>query len=135
MRTAIVEKAKEYLHTPFKHQGRLKGVGVDCIGLIICVYKDVGIFEGDFSSYSRQPHPPTLLKNIKNYFIEISEDELLPGDVILFEFVKGAPQHFALYMGGGYIIHSYSTSGGVVHHVLAESWRKHITKFLRFKEL
>ena len=32
MRDDIVAAAREYLDTPFVHQGRVKGVGIDCAG-------------------------------------------------------------------------------------------------------
>jgi len=31
----IIEKAREFIDTPYEHQGRLKGIGIDCCGLII----------------------------------------------------------------------------------------------------
>ena len=37
----VVREAKTWLGTPFHHQGRLKGVGVDCAGVIVCVAKEL----------------------------------------------------------------------------------------------
>jgi len=31
----IIEKAREFIDTPYEHQGRLKGIGIDCCGLIM----------------------------------------------------------------------------------------------------
>ena len=36
-RTDVVAAAREWLGTPFHHQARLRGVGVDCVGLVIGV--------------------------------------------------------------------------------------------------
>ncbi len=33
----VVRTARTWLGTPYHHQGRLKGVGVDCAGLLIGV--------------------------------------------------------------------------------------------------
>jgi len=33
----IIEKAREFIDTPYEHQGRLKGIGIDCCGLIMIV--------------------------------------------------------------------------------------------------
>src|SRR5262245_4461171 len=39
----IVEEARTWKGTRFQHQGRIKGVGVDCVGFIAEVAKAVGI--------------------------------------------------------------------------------------------
>ena len=35
MRDSIVAEARTWLDTPYLHQGRRKGHGVDCLGLVI----------------------------------------------------------------------------------------------------
>ena len=52
-RSAIVEKATEYINTPYVLQGRIKGVGVDCGGLIVCVARDLGLSKFDLDCYPR----------------------------------------------------------------------------------
>ena len=53
IRSRIVATAREYLLTPFHHQGRKKGVGIDCVGLIACVGHELGILDYDCTDYSR----------------------------------------------------------------------------------
>jgi cell wall-associated NlpC family hydrolase len=38
----IVAEAETWLNTPFRHQGRLKGQGVDCVGFISEVAREAG---------------------------------------------------------------------------------------------
>ena len=52
----IVDKSREYLNTPFHHQGRVKYHGVDCVGLIICTFRELGINIEDVQGYTNVPH-------------------------------------------------------------------------------
>lgn len=47
-RAAVVEEARSFLRTPYHHQGMVKGAGVDCLTLLILVYRKVGIVAFDF---------------------------------------------------------------------------------------
>ncbi len=39
----IVEKSREWIGTPFHEQGRQKGIGCDCVGLILGIAKEIGV--------------------------------------------------------------------------------------------
>jgi cell wall-associated NlpC family hydrolase len=43
-RAEIIAEARTWLKTPWRHQGRLKGIGCDCVGHIVCVPRALGIF-------------------------------------------------------------------------------------------
>jgi cell wall-associated NlpC family hydrolase len=49
----IIATARNYLGTPYHHLGRVKGIGIDCLGLIICVCRDLGLPYRDRPTYSR----------------------------------------------------------------------------------
>jgi hypothetical protein len=51
----ILAAARSWLGTPWRHQGRLKGVAVDCGGLIIGVGKELGLLDFDIRAYGRIP--------------------------------------------------------------------------------
>ncbi len=93
----LINTARTYLGTPFKHQGRLKGVGVDCIGLIMCVLKELGspIANLDETNYKRRPEGNYFLKKLQDNLTQISLNEASAGDIILFPF-KGNFQHGAI---------------------------------------
>ena len=55
-RIEIVEEVRSWIGTPFQHQGRLKNVGCDCIGLVVAINKKFGISDYDNFSYERSPH-------------------------------------------------------------------------------
>jgi len=129
----IVDTARGYLGTPFKHQGRLKGVGVDCIGLVMCVARDMGISHYENTKYGRIPQRDMLLKEAKKHMTLIDKSDLQPGDVLLFQFIPNTPQHFAIYAGDSYIIHSYEQFEKVIEHRMDGAWERRIVACFRLK--
>ena len=128
---SIVKKAREYIGTPFRHQGRLKGVGVDCAGLVICVAHDLKISDFDFRQYGRVPNAGTLQSMMQEQMDKIQLNEVKPGDVYLMKFDK-EPQHLAIVSDYG-IIHSYADAGQVVEHRLDSEWTSKIVAAFRYK--
>lgn len=119
----VVNKAREYLETPYVHQGRQKGVGIDCIGLAICACHELGLYDGDHDGYSMQPGPE-LRRMLRTLLIPTHEDA--PGIIIEMRWTAD-PQHVALRTDYG-IIHTFN--GGprkVVETGLNAQWRKRIT--------
>ena len=55
-RDQIVSQAREWIGTPYHHQARVRGAGVDCIGLLICVCRELGLVAPDFdvNGYARE---------------------------------------------------------------------------------
>lgn len=131
----IVAAAKTAIGTPFRHQGRMVGKGLDCAGLAIHCAQSAGISTYDENDYPRQPGGGRLeaafdkqpeLKRIK-----ISE--MMPGDILLMTF-EGQPQHVAIVSEIG-IIHAYEPIGRVVEHGLNKFWRSRIVRAYRFVEV
>lgn len=56
----VIAAARGWLDTPFHHQGRLKGVGVDCIGLVVGVARELGVGIYDEAELARQPREGRL---------------------------------------------------------------------------
>ena len=48
----VVAAARGYKGTPFRHQGRTR-FGLDCVGLIITVAKELNLMKCDFLGYSK----------------------------------------------------------------------------------
>lgn len=94
----IVEKAKEYLGVRFAHQGRSKK-GLDCVGLYICVLRDLGIEFEDVAAYGRKPSAKLLLETIRKVCNEVSLDNLQAGDLLLMKYGSQEPLHTAIYAG------------------------------------
>jgi len=134
----IVDKAREYVGTPFHHQGRLKGVGVDCVGLIICVSKELGLGleKYDNTNYSRSPSSTALFDVIaKTNLVELPSLDIQLGDILVF-FLNPrtrAPQHIAFFSDIG-MIHTYEKAKKVSEHSFTKKWRESLLTVFRFPQ-
>ncbi len=129
----IVATARGALGTPFRHQARVLGLGLDCAGLLVHVCQELGLPVEDVQGYGRNPWNGLLEQAIRRqpFLREVSRQALQPGDVLLMRFSQ-APQHVAIATDAG-IIHAYEHSGAVVEHRLADVWRARITHVFRFE--
>lgn len=142
-RSDVVAAARSYLNTPFHHQGRVKGTGVDCIGMIVGAARECGIEIHDRTDYPRQPVPSDLLRGFRDNFVPLASLEFLPADLLVFWIIDPAtlppeklaetPQHVALATDRG-VIHSWN--GGarkVVEHGLTQGWRTRLHSVWRLR--
>ena len=51
----MIASARACIGTPFHHQGRAIGIGLDCIGLIVVALTAAGFSVRDRSDYGRRP--------------------------------------------------------------------------------
>lgn len=136
----IVETARSYLGTPFHHQARLKGVGVDCVGLVICVARELGYIphDWDVKGYGRIPDGLQLSHHLNERMTRIEKIDLMPGDVVLVAFTKH-PQHIGIvgdYVHGGLsMIHADGQRGKVLETRLLFTNTMRFVAAYRFPEL
>jgi cell wall-associated NlpC family hydrolase len=86
-RARIVAEARTWLRTPYHHMAELKGVGVDCGKLVLCILSNAGAIDhADFGSYSKDwmvaRENPFLEDLFRAHFIIVDAPE--PGDAMLF---------------------------------------------------
>lgn len=131
----IIAAARACVGTPFRHQGRLPGVGLDCAGLGIIAAKAVGIEIKDFSGYPAHPFDGMLKKMFDEqaYLQQIGIHDAAPGDVLLMR-INAAPQHVAILAENGYMIHAWQNIGKVAEHKIDEIWQRKIVAVYRFVE-
>lgn len=136
----IVAVAREYIGTPWHHAGRLKGVGVDCVGLLACVLKDLGEPVEDELSYTRQDEFTRMMAALNRHGRKLRKRERhVAGDVLVF---RNAPlsaaipmyNHCGIYTGpeDDTVIHAWSTPsvGKVVETPMdAHWWRWKVAAF------
>ncbi len=142
-RTEIQAKAREYVGTPFQHQGRMKGVALDCVGLILSVAEDLGIKDTrgvpilriDYREYGPQPEGLLVLECCRDRLVAKGMGDLKPGDIICTS-VPEMPTHTAIIVardGMFYMVHAYE--GGTrkcVEHILDMKWRRRIVAAFEF---
>ena len=134
-RLEICKELMSYIGTPYHHQARLPGVGLDCAGVPVCIAKKFDLHNGvveDMFGYSRIPDGTSLMETLrKGTAKEKSLNELKIADIILFKFLNN-PQHLGIYMPDNKIIHSYSVIGKVVLHNFDEKWKNRVVSVFEF---
>lgn len=121
----IVAEARTWIGTPWRHQGRLKGVGTDCLGLVGGIAVNLGLFPSEtwttdpvFAGYGRIPMSDRLLDGCGRYLDSVPKANVRLGDILLMSFSKAErPQHFAVVSRLEprlYIIHAYAQHRKVV---------------------
>jgi cell wall-associated NlpC family hydrolase len=127
-----LNKARSYLGTPFKHQGRSKN-GMDCIGIIIVPLNDIGFFNYENKNYRKYGLGGEIIEVLSKHCYEVKKPfKYQAGDILLFS--KGSSQHLAIYTDKDTIIHAHNFVGKVVEHSLTKDWEQNISKVFRYKE-
>lgn len=125
----FVAAAREMLGAPYHHQGRLPGIGLDCIGLLACSAKKVGIWFDDVKDYPKFPDG-TLEARILPYMRKRGVGEAWEeGDILSFAIsTSNRPHHLAILtqVCPARIIHTHSGIGKVVEHNLDNRWRERV---------
>jgi cell wall-associated NlpC family hydrolase len=99
----VLGEAEEYIGTPYKWGGSTPSEGFDCSGYVRYVYAQEGV---------RLPRTSREQARAgKAVTARISA--LRAGDLMLFAESRKPISHVAIYAGGGRIIHSSSSGGGV----------------------
>lgn len=133
--SAVVEAAREWLGTPYRHQASVKGQGADCLGLVRGVWREVVGREPEIlppysPDWAEVGGDETLLHAARRWLVEIEAAAALPGDVLLFRMSPGAPiKHCAILSVDGSpeprIIHAY-WSRAVVESWMGPWWRSRL---------
>ena len=116
--------ARELIGTPFQHQGRKRGVGIDCAGVPIYVLNRLNLADLDVSNYPRLPNG-RMIEKIEKYCQKIS---LQSGALVVYR-ISAQPQHVGIvseYMGGLGLIHAWDVAQEVVEHRLPEEWNSRL---------
>lgn len=111
-REAFVAEARDWLGTPFQHQGRLKGVACDCIGLVIGTAQALGLSDFDMRDYGRRPDG-RLRPLMEAHLTLVPLMEAQAGDVLLFQW-NNCPLHVAILTSETSLIHAYLPNRKVI---------------------
>lgn len=135
----FVDQAREWIGTPYLHQGSVKGVGCDCLGLLRGVWRAnlgheperVPAYTRDWSEATGDEH----LWQAANRWLAPAGPEVAEGDVLLFRMRSGSvAKHLgiaAAVQGGLSFIHAYD-GHGVVESPLTDPWARRIVARFSF---
>ena len=112
-RADIVEAARSWIGTPYRHQASCKGVGADCLGLVRGVWREI---YGD-EPEAMPPYTPdwaergageTLRDAALRHLTVIPKSEARAGDLLLFRISEQASaKHAGLLAAPERLIHAY----------------------------
>lgn len=127
----LIAAARACLGTPFRHQGRLPGRGLDCVGLVVHAARAAGIELIDTPAYGRSPCRNMLQAALDAQPALVHVTDRQPGDLLLMRFA-GEPQHLALLTADNTIVHAYASIENVCEQRLAQVWAARIVRVYRF---
>jgi NlpC/P60 family putative phage cell wall peptidase len=136
----VVEAARSWIGTPYRHQASCKGAGADCLGLIRGVWREVQGAEPEvIPAYTMDWSEPqgneSLWMAALRYFEPKGLTEDAPGNLLLFRMRDEAvAKHLGLMANIGAeasFIHAYS-GHSVVESPLSLPWRRRIVAQFAF---
>jgi NlpC/P60 family putative phage cell wall peptidase len=143
-RLAVIEEAKTWVGTPFRHQARVKGVGVDCAQLVIAVGESCGLLAVDpaawrrFAGYGRAPNPKRMEEALRSFMVPIPPSRARLGDVAWLEWRRELPMHLAILSRHGEratLIHALSEVGKACEHGFVAEWPERVVSWWRYPGL
>lgn len=133
----LIENARSWIGTPYKHQQKVKGAGCDCLGLLRGVYEEVT----GLKSESPPPYTPSwgeaqgqelMLAAAHKYLVPC--DEITEGGVLVFRMKKGAvAKHCGIVTQKDAMVHAHIRRG-VVEEQLGHYWNRRIAGIFKFPE-
>lgn len=139
---AVVEAARAWIGTPYRHQASCRGAGCDCLGLLRGVWRDcLGDEPVTIPPYSQDWSEPTgveeLWRAAESLLISKPVDKPEAADVLLFRMRSASvAKHLGIQSMTADVprfIHSYS-GHGVVESVLTTAWQRRLVARFRFPE-
>lgn len=139
-RGAVVELARAWIGTPYRHQASELGAGADCLGLIR------GVWRGLYGAEPETPPPysrdwaevegnEVLWAGAARHMDQRDLGEMVPGDALLFRMRDGmVAKHLGILSAGDpepRFIHAYARHG-VIESPLSEPWRRRIVACFSF---
>jgi len=136
-RARALEIAQGWIGTPYRHQASRKGVGCDCLGLLIGIWRELyGQMAPVRLTYSpdwaETSSGEPLLEALRARCGELHLSEMRPGDILAFRWQAGsAAKHLALMASENRIIHAYE-GHAVTVSAFVPSWRRRVAGVFAF---
>lgn len=137
--TLFAMAANTMVGTPFHHQGRLPGIGLDCVGLLLCAAQRGGVpiepEREDERCYSRRIESERLLRGLRRRFDERGPHETIgPGSILaLWKRRRGLAQHVGIVAPSGVDLIHVDARAGVTRSSLDGLWGDRIVSQFRLR--
>jgi len=123
-RSAVAAEARTWIGVPWRHLGRAR-TGVDCVGLVVMICRELGLTDYDLAAYPREPKGSDFL----THFL-VAGGARVPfgaereGDLVLFR-EQRFPCHVGVLVDGRYgpaIVHAHAARRAVLEEPMAGEW-------------
>lgn len=120
-RDDLAAVARTWVGVPWRHLGRDRIRGVDCVGLVIKCAHQIGATDFDTKNYGRRPVPTDFLREMRDQLVQIQKQNMGHGDIGVFREPRH-PCHTGIVdvdeQGRRWIIHSYAPYRKVIREPL-----------------
>ena len=137
----VLAEARDWIGTPYRHQGSEKGVGCDCLGLVRGIWRALYGTEPEpvppyASDWAERSGEDRLIDAAQKHFRPVAGfGEALAGDLLLFRFQTDcAAKHAGILCAPSHFIHAYD-GACVLRSALVPSWRRRVAGIFRFPEV
>jgi NlpC/P60 family putative phage cell wall peptidase len=134
----VVEAARQWLGTPYRHRASLRGVGCDCLGLLRGVWRELHGAEPlavpAYRAAGPDPDNDGAMRRAAEQCLVRVDGPIAAGQVVLFQLGGQAePRHCGIMISDRRFIHAQEHFG-VVEANLGAAWARRISGRYRFPE-
>ena len=135
-REDIVQAARKWIGSPYRHQASLRGAGCDCLGLVRGLWRElIGPEPEPMRPYSPDWAEAGAKENLialgDKHFVSVDLSDWKAGDVLVFRFREGAvAKHVGVATDKAHMIHAHD--GACVAEVAIGAWRRRIVRAYSF---
>ena len=135
-RDRVIAAAREWLGTPYRHQGSTLGAGCDCLGLLRGVWRTLyGDEPMALPPYGRSPRGEAggeALMEVAERLLAREAEPFEGGQVVLFRLGRRLPaRHCGILVSSSRFIHAQERLG-VVEANLTEGWQRRVAALFLF---
>jgi hypothetical protein len=136
-REQILTETRGWLATPYRHQHAQKGLGTDCLGLLVGVYtalygKPDVVIPAYSLGWDEVAKREDMLTAAEEYLVPRTDGIYEPGDVLVFRMKpKAVAKHCGIVTEPERMIHAYQ-SLSVTEVYLVPFWRSRIAGVFKF---
>jgi NlpC/P60 family putative phage cell wall peptidase len=136
----VVDEARSWIGTPYRHQASIKSVACDCLGLVRGVWRGLYGCEPEAlkpysADWAEAGGADALLEAARRHFIQKPIADMTGGDVILLRWKPGhSVKHLGILVSDQAFIHAYE-GHAVMISALVPQWRGRIAGVFSFKPI
>jgi NlpC/P60 family putative phage cell wall peptidase len=138
-RDFIVQAARSWIGTPYRHQASLKGIGCDCLGLVRGVWREIVGDEPEQApaytpDWAESGRGEPMLEAAGRWFTPRRSGLVTAGDVIAFRWRDGvSAKHLGVATSATSMVHAHD--GACVCEIgIGKPWRRRIAGVFAFPE-